>query len=157
MNSAAKTALEILRDIANETLSKDGSMTLHAIANTLEQEIADTKVKTNEKSEVQLICRVAEDTGARDAETDIATIRKGTAATPITKVVSEMYFHRLRLEAARDPEFVKRIKVLYDGQIVGLGYEDELRWPEGFLQGAWEVETEISAEREKRRLTDLKE
>ena len=41
MNKAADTALEILRDIANEARSKDGSMVLHSIANTLEQEIND--------------------------------------------------------------------------------------------------------------------
>ena len=39
MERTAETALEILRDIANEARSKDGSMMLHAVANTLEQEI----------------------------------------------------------------------------------------------------------------------
>ena len=111
----------------------------------------------SEKSVAQLLCRVAEDTGARDAESDIATIREGTATTIITKVVSEMYFHRLRLEVARDPEFAKLVKVLYDGQIVGLGYEDELRWPEGFLSDAYKMEMEICAEREKHRVANLEE
>ena len=41
MNNTAKTALEIIRDKADESRSKDGSMTLHSIANTLEQEIND--------------------------------------------------------------------------------------------------------------------
>ena len=43
MNKAAATALEILRDIAKEARSKDGSMVLHSIANTLEQEIAELR------------------------------------------------------------------------------------------------------------------
>ena len=39
MNYTAKTALEILRDVARETKTKDGAKVLIAIANTLEQEI----------------------------------------------------------------------------------------------------------------------
>lgn len=39
MERTAEVALKILREIANEARSKDGSMALHAIANTLEQEI----------------------------------------------------------------------------------------------------------------------
>ena len=39
MERTAEKALEILRDIANEVRTKDGSMALHAVANTLEQEI----------------------------------------------------------------------------------------------------------------------
>ena len=109
----------------------------------------------SEKSEVQLFCHVAEDTGALAAEADIAALREGKT-TCIIKAVSEMYFHRLRLEVARDPEFAKRIKVEYNGQFVGIAYEDELRWPVGFLQGAWEIEGEIQLELEKRRLAALK-
>ena len=41
MNKVSATSLEILRDMADEARSKDGSMVLHSIANTLEQEIAE--------------------------------------------------------------------------------------------------------------------
>lgn len=73
-----------------------------------------------------------------------------------------MFFHRLRLRAAQDPELMTKIAVYFidaptDGgcstpRAVGLGYEEELRWPEGFLQEAWETETQISAVREAQRL-----
>ena len=43
MNSAARVALEILREIADESSSKDASNVIHVIANTLEQEINDLR------------------------------------------------------------------------------------------------------------------
>ncbi len=75
---------------------------------------------------------------------------------------SEMFFHRLRLRAAMNPALMDKIAVYFidppkDGvcstpRVVGLGYEEELRWPEGFLQEAWETETQINAVREAQRL-----
>ena len=41
MDSAARVALEVLREIADEASSKDASNVIHVIANTLEQEIAE--------------------------------------------------------------------------------------------------------------------
>lgn len=74
---------------------------------------------------------------------------------------SEMFFHRLRLRAAMNPKLIDDIAVYFidrpkDGiccppRAVGLRYEDELRWPEGFLHEAWETETYISAVREAQR------
>jgi predicted ATPase len=71
---------------------------------------------------------------------------------------SEMFFHRLRLRAAQNPALLDKIAVYFidqpmDGlctmpRAVGLRFEDELKWPEGFLQEAWEMETLISAFRE---------
>jgi len=37
-------------------------------------------------------------------------------------------------------------------RLVNLGYEGELQWPEGFLQEAWETESQINAVREAQRL-----
>ena len=74
--------------------------------------------------------------------------------TVLVETHSEMFFHRLRLRAAMNHELAERIAVYFidaprDGECVlprqvGLGYEDELRWPEGFLQEAWETESQIS-------------
>ena len=75
---------------------------------------------------------------------------------------SEMFFHRLRLRAAMDPSLMDKIAVYFidppkngvcnPPRLIDLGYEGELRWPEGFLQEAWETETQISAVREAQRL-----
>ncbi len=73
---------------------------------------------------------------------------------------SEMFFHRLRLRAAQDPKLMDKIAVYFidppkDGicsnpRPVGLGFEDELRWPEGFLQEAYETEMQINVVRQSR-------
>lgn len=73
---------------------------------------------------------------------------------------SEMFFHRLRLRAAQDPSLMDKIAVYFidepkDGvcsppRAVGLRQEDYLRWPESFLQEAWEMETQIKVVRKAR-------
>jgi hypothetical protein len=70
---------------------------------------------------------------------------------------SEMFFHRLRLRAAMDEDLMKKIGVYFvdpprggiccEPRPVGLRFEDELLWPEGFLQEGWETEAQISAVR----------
>ena len=71
---------------------------------------------------------------------------------------SEMFFHRLRLRAAMDPELMKRIAVYFvdapnaDGTCrppreVGLSFDEELTWPAGFLQEALESEIQIKSVR----------
>lgn len=76
---------------------------------------------------------------------------------------SEMFFHRLRLRAAMNSELMNKIAVYFckqpdaDGMCiqpckVGLQYEQELSWPAGFLHEAWEMETQIGAIREGRKL-----
>lgn len=83
--------------------------------------------------------------------------------TALVETHSEMFFHRLRLRAAQDPRLMDKIAVYFidrpqdDGicskpRVVDLGNEGELRWPEGFLQEAWETETQINAVREAQRL-----
>lgn len=74
---------------------------------------------------------------------------------------SEMFFHRLRLRAAMDPWLMENIAVYFidppkDGvcstpRLVGLRFEDELRWPEGFLEEGWEMEAQINAVRKARK------
>ena len=103
----------------------------------------------NEKSEAQLFCHVAEDTGSQSADDDIRALRQGRA-TCIIKVVSEMYFHRLRLEVAFDPEFAKRIKVAYQGLELHLDESSEGFWPPDFLQTREILNREIDAARKKR-------
>lgn len=74
---------------------------------------------------------------------------------------SEMFFHRLRLRAAMDPELMKRIAVYFvdapnaDGTCrppreVGLSFDEELTWPAGFLQEALESEIQIKSVRKAR-------
>jgi predicted ATPase len=70
---------------------------------------------------------------------------------------SEMFFHRLRLRAAMNPSLMDRIAIYFvdaptQGEcsvprLVGLQYEDEVNWPNGFLQEAWETEVQIQAAR----------
>lgn len=71
---------------------------------------------------------------------------------------SEMFFHRLRLRAAQDPSLMDKIAVYFidppkegnccNPRLVGLGFEDELSWPEGFLQEAYETEMLINVVRQ---------
>jgi predicted ATPase len=74
---------------------------------------------------------------------------------------SEMFFHRLRLRAAMDPELMKRIVVYFvdapnpDGTCrppreIGLSFEQELTWPAGFLQEALDSEIKIRSVRQAR-------
>jgi len=80
--------------------------------------------------------------------------------TALVETHSEMFFHRLRLRAAQDPSLMDKIAVYFidppkDGiciepRLVGLGFEDELRWPEQFLEEAYETEIQINAARRAR-------
>jgi predicted ATPase len=80
--------------------------------------------------------------------------------TTLVETHSEMFFHRLRLRAAQDPSLMDKIAVYFidapnDGvcsapRLVGLKQEDYLRWPEHFLQEAWEMEAQINAVRQAR-------
>jgi len=89
------------------------------------------------------------DDGDNEAERYLANIDDGCAFV-VTK--SEMFFHQLRLSVAKNPDLTNKISVLFyqNGEYkkVGLGYKDELRWPTGFLEGAWSMEIEISKVRE---------
>jgi hypothetical protein len=88
------------------------------------------------------------DDGAVEADQALAKLDAGGAFV-VTK--SEMFFHQLRLRVAIDPTLLEKIDVFYltDGgyQPVGLLYDDELRWPVGFLLDAWRTEGEIQAVR----------
>jgi predicted ATPase len=75
---------------------------------------------------------------------------------------SEMFFHRLRLWAALSKELADSIAVYFvdaptsgnacsEPRRVGLNFEDELKWPKGFLQEAWESESQIKAARAARK------
>jgi predicted ATPase len=70
---------------------------------------------------------------------------------------SEMFFHRLRLRAEMDEELKNKIAVYFidrpTGNVcrqprrVGVGLDEQFRWPAGFLQEAWEAEEQIEAVR----------
>lgn len=90
-----------------------------------------------------------------------AMILSGQSA--IVETHSEMFFHRLRLRAAMSEELRSKIAVYFfdpnasieqcpPPRLVGLEHDAELKWPEGFLQEAWELEEQINAVREGRRL-----
>lgn len=93
---------------------------------------------------------IPEDDGAMQADIDIAAMKDGRQV--LRTQASEMYFHQLRLRVVQEPDLAKSITVIYrrvNGDLlpVGLHYDDELRWPVGFLNAAWAKETEIRAAR----------
>jgi predicted ATPase len=71
---------------------------------------------------------------------------------------SEMFFHRLRLRAEMNPSLREQIAVYFidppvegccsSPREVGLKFDDELKWPAGFLQEGWETETQIRVVRQ---------
>jgi predicted ATPase len=74
---------------------------------------------------------------------------------------SEMFFHRLRLRAAMDPELMKQIAVYFldpprengicaTPRKIGLSFEEELKWPPGFLQETLDSEVQIDSVRQNR-------
>lgn len=75
---------------------------------------------------------------------------------------SEMFFHHLRLRAEMDDDLKDRIVVYFvdnpeDGvccppRKVGLGLDEQFHWPRGFLQEAWEIEEQIEAVRQSKKL-----
>jgi len=76
----------------------------------------------------------------------------------IVETHSEMFFHQLRLRHELSDELAKKIAVYFIDapsanecslpRLVGMNSIEELRWPVGFLQEGWEIETRISAARE---------
>lgn len=85
-------------------------------------------------------------TGAEEADADLAAVKHGSQV--IRDDVSEHYFCRLRLRAAEDPSLLNRIAVFYASELgkldpIGLTFDDENRWPVGFMQELWEEEVKI--------------
>jgi hypothetical protein len=88
------------------------------------------------------------DDSRQQADKDVDT----DAATTVRIGVSENYFHQLRLRVAQKPEIEKDIVVFNiakSGVIreVGMKFEDELKWPVGFMNEAWDIESEIQKAR----------
>jgi len=75
---------------------------------------------------------------------------------------SEMFFHRLRLRAEMDENLARSIAVYFidrprnglccDPREVELGVEKQYTWPVGFLQEAWEIESQIELVRQAKAL-----
>lgn len=74
---------------------------------------------------------------------------------------SQMFFDRLRLRAEMDEELKSKIAVYFIDEPVeglcrptrqvGLGLDDQPKWPVGFLQEAWENEEQIEATRQSKK------
>ena len=74
---------------------------------------------------------------------------------------SETFIHQLRLRIELNPELDDEVAVYFadepaEGQcrlprLIRLRERDEIRWPVGFLQESWEIETKIHAVRDRRR------
>ncbi|WP_263379546.1 AAA family ATPase [Granulicella paludicola] len=72
----------------------------------------------------------------------------------IVETHSEMFVNQLRLRAEMDPELSEMIAIYFldepsDGHCnqprpIGLGEKDQIRWPQGFLEEAWDIESKIS-------------
>jgi hypothetical protein len=83
--------------------------------------------------------------GQAQADSDLAAIETSQV---IAHPTNEGYFHRLRLRVAENPALAEKIAVFYQdekGKLreIGLHFEDELRWPPGFMQELWEEEMRI--------------
>lgn len=82
--------------------------------------------------------------------------------TALVETHSEMFFQRLRLRAAQNADLMDKIAVYFidrprEGicekpRLIDLRNEGDLHWPEGFLQEAWEAESQINSVREAQRL-----
>jgi hypothetical protein len=84
-----------------------------------------------------------------------------TGKPAIVETHSEMFFHRLRLRAAMNDDLNSKVAVyFFDPPMhgicslprpVGLRFDDELKWPRGFLHEAWETQEQIRLIRQARR------
>jgi len=93
---------------------------------------------------------MVKDQGDKEADAAIEAIKRGDTFFRVAP--SELFFHQLRLRCALDPTLHEKISVLYlnaehEYKTVGLNYEDELRWPVGFLDDAYTKEMEINSAR----------
>jgi hypothetical protein len=87
------------------------------------------------------------DSGPEQADKDLATV-KDHSATVFRVGVPELYLHQLRLRAEEDPSLLDKIAVFFldENNVmreVGLRFEDELKWPAGFMDEAWDIEVQI--------------
>lgn len=108
----------------------------------------DEKIEIRLKTALTAV--ISDDLGHMQAERDVVAVKNGSQV--LNAAASEMYFHGLRLAVAKEPELAKSFTVLYrstNGELreIGLGRDDELTWPVGFLQSGWEIETEIQKSR----------
>jgi hypothetical protein len=71
----------------------------------------------------------------------------------------ENYFHMLRLAIAKEPSLKDKIVVFYPfkGELVEIDMTDSLRWPEGFLNEAWDIESQIIRSRRNHQMPTLSE
>jgi predicted ATPase len=73
----------------------------------------------------------------------------------IVETHSEMFVNQLRLRAEMDETLRENIAIYFLDEpkagdceppiLVGLDEEDQLRWPKGFMEEAWEIEVKINA------------
>jgi hypothetical protein len=95
----------------------------------------------------ELTVVMVRDSGPEQADKDLAAI-KDHSATVFRVGVPELYLHQLRLRAEEDPSLLDKIAVFFLDEKnvmreVGLRFEDELKWPAGFMDEAWDIEVQI--------------
>jgi hypothetical protein len=100
-----------------------------------------------------LTVTMLKDDGDVQADAAIEAIKAGTSTFHVTNP-SRLFFHHLRLRVALEPALADKIAVYYltDAEdpnkrwrLVGLGKDDQLRWPPNFELDLWEKEAQISA------------
>ncbi len=79
-----------------------------------------------------------------------------TGKTALVETHSDMFINQLRLRTAITPELLDKIAIYFidspdsngccsQPRRIGLDFDDELKWPRGFMQEGWELETKVSA------------
>ena len=86
------------------------------------------------------------------ADADLKAIEEGSQV--FAQPTNEGYFHRLRRRVAEKPELAEKIAVFFQDanglHEVGLQFEDELKWPPGFMSELFVEECEIAQTRHER-------
>lgn len=100
-----------------------------------------------------LTVTMLKDDGDVQADAAVEAIKAGTSTFHVTNP-SRLFFHHLRLRVALEPALAEKIAVYYltddedpnkRWRLVGLGKDDQLRWPPNFELDLWEKESQISA------------
>jgi len=92
---------------------------------------------------------IADDPGPALADADIMALKSETTSKVVRTMASELYLSQLRLLVSKEPELAKDIEIFWidalgEQHLIGLGQDNEARWPAGFLTKSWEIEIQIT-------------